>query len=97
VREWLDDDVAFLAGMNRAKKERADRLRAEVRTLATDAVAALRKLLTGPEVPPAVRLRVALAILATAGAMEPEKVGPTSAGGVASALNHSRLIEVLGG
>ena len=35
-REWLDDDPSFVAGLNRAKRERADRLRAEVRGLGAD-------------------------------------------------------------
>jgi hypothetical protein len=97
LRGWLADHHAFLARMNLAKRERADRVRAEVRGLALNAAATLRELLTSAESPPAVRLRVALAIVGAAGAIEAEKIGPTTARGVNSAMEHCRFIESLGG
>src|SRR4051794_29723027 len=68
LRDWLDGDAEFIASLNRAKVERGDRLRSEVRGLASEAVATLRELVSGPETPPAVRLRAALAILEAADA-----------------------------
>ena len=35
LRDWLDRDPEFIAHLNRAKHDRADRLRAEVRDLAS--------------------------------------------------------------
>src|SRR5689334_22839451 len=46
-----------------------DRLQADVRSLAAEAVATLRKLVSGPDIPPSVRLRASLAILQAADAM----------------------------
>jgi hypothetical protein len=52
VAEWLQDDPEFIAGLNRAKSFRRDRLRADVLSLASDAMATLRELVSGPNVPP---------------------------------------------
>ena len=83
--------------MNRAKSYRAERLRADVRSLASDAVATLRELVSGPDVPPAVRLRASLAILQAADAMKAETIGSTSARGVKASMDHRALMESLGG
>ena len=45
-------------------------------------MATLRELVSGPDVPPAVRLRASLAILQAADALNVEEIGPTSAEGV---------------
>lgn len=79
VADWLLHSPDFIAGLDRAKSHRTERLRAEVRSLATEAVSALRNLITGSDIPPAVRLRAALAILGAAGALTEEAIGPTSA------------------
>jgi hypothetical protein len=50
--EWLRSDYEFIAEMNRAKSFRRERLRAEVRSLASDAMSTLRELVSGPDVPP---------------------------------------------
>jgi hypothetical protein len=94
---WLDSDAGFVAGLNRAKTYRAERLRADVRSLASEAVATLRELVSGPDVPPAVRLRASLAILEAADAMKAETIGSTSARGVQTSMDHRRLLESLGG
>jgi hypothetical protein len=96
LRDWLDDDPEFLAELNRARRDRADRLRTEVRSLAADAVATLRALVTGPEVPPAVRLRAALTVLGTVGAMAEETIGPTTTVGVRAEQSRRHLLESLG-
>ena len=57
VAEWLRDDPEFIAGLNRAKSFRRERLRADVLSLASNAMATLRELVSGPDVPPSVRLR----------------------------------------
>ena|SRR5208337_4760068 len=96
VAGWLVSDVGFVAGLNRAKSHRAERLRADVRSLASDAVAALRELISGPDVPPAVRLRASLAIHQAADAMKAETIGSTSARGVKASMDHRALLECLG-
>jgi hypothetical protein len=55
--EWLRSDHEFNAALNRAKSFRRERLRAKVRPLASDAMATLREQVSGPDVPPCVRLR----------------------------------------
>ena len=64
--EWLRTDPEFIAALNRAKSFRRERLRAEVRSLASNAMATLRELVSGPDVPPSVRLRASLAIIQAA-------------------------------
>jgi hypothetical protein len=97
VANWLRDDHEFIAELNRAKSFRRERLRGDVRSLASDAMATLRELVSGPDVPPSVRLRASLAILQAADAMKVEQIGPTSAEGVGAGLDHKRFIESLGG
>jgi hypothetical protein len=95
--EWLRGDPEFVAALNRAKSFRRERLRAEVRSLASNAMATLRELVSGPDVPPSVRLRASLAIIQAADALNIEAIGPMSADGVEAALDHKRFIESLGG
>jgi hypothetical protein len=57
VREWAYRDPEFIAAMNRAKRERSDRLRAEVLAMASEAVATIREMIRSDDVPPAVRLK----------------------------------------
>jgi hypothetical protein len=93
----LRSDSEFIAALNRAKSFRRERLRADVLSLASDAMANLRELITGSDVPPALRLRASLAILQAADAIKAEVIGSTTAEGVEAGLNHKRLIEFLGG
>jgi hypothetical protein len=80
--EWLRGDPEFIASLNRTKSFRRERLRADVRSLASVAIATLRELV-GPGVAASVRLRRAsLAILQAADALNVEEIGPTSAEGV---------------
>jgi hypothetical protein len=78
--------------LNRAKSYRIERLRADVRSLASDAMATLRELGSSPEVPPAVRCRASLAILQANAALKADDVGPTSAEGVQAKMSHQRLL-----
>ena len=96
VVDWVQSDAGFVARLNRAKSYRAERLRADVRSLASDAVATLRDLITAPEVPSAVRLRASLAILQAADAMKAETIGSTSVEGVQASMEHRALLECLG-
>jgi hypothetical protein len=73
VAEWLRDDPEFIAGLNRAKSFRRERLRADVLSLASNAMATLRELVSGSDVPPSVRLRASLAILEAADALKLKK------------------------
>jgi hypothetical protein len=97
VAGWLDREPEFIAGLNQAKSYRRERLRAEIRSLTSEAVKTLRKLVRGADVPPTVRLRACLAILQAADAMKAETIGPTWAGGVEASRSHRNLIESLGG
>jgi hypothetical protein len=93
----LRSDYEFIAALNRAKSFRRERLRAEVRSLASDAMATLRDLVSRPSVAASVRLRASLAILQAADALKVEEIGPMSADGVEAGLDHKRFIESLGG
>jgi hypothetical protein len=96
VAEWLQDDPEFIAGVNRAKSFRRERLWADVLSLASNAMATLRELVSGPDVPPSVRLRASPAILDAANALKAEELGPTSAEGVQAKMDHKRFIDSLG-
>ena len=76
---------------------RRERLRADVLSLASDAMATLRELVSGSNVPPSVQLRASLAILEAADALKAEEIGPTTAEAVQAKLEHDRFIESLGG
>jgi hypothetical protein len=96
VAGWFQDDPEFIAGLYRAKSFRRERLRADILSLASDAMATLRELVSGPDVPPSVRLRASLAILQAADALKAEEIGPTSAEGVQANIEHKRFIDSLG-
>ena len=74
---WLKSDAAFEAELNRARREQRDALRAQLRELAGVAMSTVREMLTGPDVPPGVRLRAAIAVLQSVGTLEPEEIGET--------------------
>jgi hypothetical protein len=97
VAGWLRDDAEFIAELNRAKSIRRERLRADVRSLASTAMATLRELVSGSDVPPSVRLRASLAILQAVDAMAIDEIGSTSAEGVQAELRHKQLMESLAG
>jgi hypothetical protein len=92
----LRDDPEFIASLNRAKSFRRERLRADVWSLASAAMATLRALVTRPDVASSVRLRASLAILQAAGALNIEPIGPRAAEGVEAAMEEKRFIESLG-
>jgi hypothetical protein len=96
VAEWLQEDPEFIAGVNRAKSFRRERLRADVLSLASNAMATLRELVSGSDVPPSVRLRASLAILDSANALKAEELGPMSAEAVQAKMDHQRFIDSLG-
>jgi hypothetical protein len=87
--EWLRSDYVFIAALNRAKSFQRERLRAEVRSLAFDAMAALRDLVSRPSVAASVRLRASLANLKAADAMNVEQIAPMSEEGVEAGLDHT--------
>jgi hypothetical protein len=51
VREWAYRDSEFIASLNQAKRELADRLRAEVLELASDAIGVIRGIVRGEDSP----------------------------------------------
>jgi hypothetical protein len=97
VAAWTSRDAEAIAAENRAKRFRRDRLRSDVRSLASEALATLREMVSGPDVPPAVRLRACLAILQAADAITAEEIGPTSADSVRAKIEHDEFMESLGG
>jgi hypothetical protein len=97
VAGWSGDDPEFIAELNRAKSYRAERLRAELRSLASDAMATLRDLVTRPGVAVSIRLRASLAILQAVGSLKAGDIGPTTAEGVQARMAHERFVESLGG
>ena len=97
VAAWTSRDAEAIAAENRAKRFRRDRLRSDVRSLASEALPTLREMVSGPDIPPAVRLRACLAILQAADAIAAEEIGPTSAEGVRAKIEHDEFIESLGG
>lgn len=60
---WLESNSQFRTAVQESRAEFAHYLRAELRQLATLAVATLRQLLTNADTPPALRLRAANAVL----------------------------------
>jgi hypothetical protein len=96
VAAWIGRDAEAVAESNRIQSFRRERLRADVLSLAAQAVATLRELVAGSEVPPAVRLRASLAILQAADAMAIEEIGPTSAEGVQAKMEHQAFLDSLG-
>jgi hypothetical protein len=97
LTEWLRDGAEFIAGLNRAKSSRKERLRADVPSPASDVMTTLRELVFGPDVPPAVRLRASLAILQATAAMKADDVGPISAARVRAKMERKRFLESIGG
>ena len=97
VAGWSEDDPKFIAELNRARSYRTERLRADIRSLASDAMATLRELVSSPDVAPSVRLRASLAILQAANALKAEDAGPQTAEGVQARIAHERFVESLGG
>lgn len=77
VYRWLKNDPAFEAELNRLKKDRVERLRADLRSLVSDAIATLRTITTDSKVPPNVRVRAALAVLNRFGDLRAEPIGST--------------------
>ena len=96
MAEWSGDDPEFIAGLIRAKSFRRERVRADVLSLASDAMATLRELVSGSDVPPPVRLRASLAILQAADALKVDEIGPTAAEAVQANIEHKRFIDSLG-
>ena len=95
VHRWLADDPEFVAAVNRAKQDALDAIRAEVQAGAADAIKAVRKIVTGTGVGPAVRLRAAMALLQSSGALIPETIGPTDPEDIRAENNrraHSRML-----
>jgi hypothetical protein len=60
---WVKRDPDFVAELNRAQKERETAARAQLDSLVDAALDALREMLD-PDIPPAVRLKAALQVLA---------------------------------
>ena len=67
---WMKKDGHFGEELNLARRECADTMRARLRELGEDAVKTIRELMTGTDVSAAVRLRAALSVLQSAGAMD---------------------------
>ena len=88
---WLKSDANFQAELNRARREQADAMRAQLRGLADTAVSTVREMLTGADVPAGVRLKAALAVLQSIGTLEPERIGETGPHRIESSLIFEQL------
>jgi hypothetical protein len=78
LHRWLAADHVFIAALNFRKAEFLGQVRGELRALATDAIATLKRAMN-PDKPvfsaTAVRIKTALAVLAMVGADTPERFG----------------------
>jgi hypothetical protein len=72
---WLKSDEAFLAELNRAKQERLDVMRAQLRDLGGEAINTIRSLINDAGIAPGIRLKSALAVLQSLGTLQPEQIG----------------------
>jgi transposase-like protein len=72
---WMRDDDNFAGELSLARRQCADNMRARLRELGEDAVKTIRELMTGTDVSAAVRLKAALSVLQSMGAMD-EAQGP---------------------
>ncbi len=79
IYRWLREDAVFVAELNRAKLEQREAFEAEFRGLASCAFDTIRDLLTDTKVPPATRLKAALAVVQGTVDMKPETDDLTSA------------------
>jgi hypothetical protein len=70
VYHWTKDDNEFVGQLTVARRECADTMRARLRELADDAVKTIHEILGGTDIPPAVRLKAALSVLQSVGAMD---------------------------
>ena len=99
VHRWLADDPRFVAALNQAKRDALDAIRSQVRAGASEAVQVVRDILASHEVGPAVRLKAALALLQSVGALAPDVIGPTDPEDAEAEAKHrefSRLVARLG-
>lgn len=71
---WMREDAMFIWAYNQARADQRDAVQAELRSLATDALAVVRGMLQSDETPPALRLRAAMAVLEVAAADKPGSV-----------------------
>jgi transposase-like protein len=67
---WMGNSGDFKAQLNLARRECADTMRARLRELAEDAVKTVRELMKSTDVSAAVRLKAALSVLQSVGAMD---------------------------
>jgi hypothetical protein len=74
---WRKSDATFQAELNRAKQEQVDALRTQLQALADPAMATVREMLNGRDIPAGVRLKAALAVLQSIGTLTPEHIGET--------------------
>jgi hypothetical protein len=69
IYRWLHRDPQFVTELNRLRQESREAVRAQLRELTSEAVGAVRDLLSSSDAP-ATRLRAALAVLGAVGALE---------------------------
>ena len=70
IYHWRKASSDFETQLALARRECADTLRARLRELADDALKTVRETMTSPEISPAVRLKAALSVLHSLGALE---------------------------
>jgi transposase-like protein len=73
IYHWRKTSSDFETQLALARRECADTMRARLRELAEDALKIVRETMTSTEISPAVRLKAALSVLQSVGAMEESK------------------------
>lgn len=90
---WMRDDATFITAHNQARADQRDAIQAELRALASDALAVVRGVLQDQEAPPALRLKAAMTVIATAAADNP---GPLDYADVYNKLAKRDMNRLLG-
>ena len=70
IYHWTKTSSDFETQLALARRECADTMRARLRELADHALRIVRETMTGPEISPAVRLKAALSVLQSLGALK---------------------------
>jgi len=95
IHRWLKNP-RFVAEWNRSKCELRERMHAECQAMIPDAIRTVRELVTGTDLPPAIRLKAAMFVLHKAGLLEPEEIGPTTPESVRAKWAEAEIDERLG-
>jgi hypothetical protein len=97
VHRWLSEDAVFVATLNQAKREAIDAIRPEVRDGAVEAIKVVRAIMANLSAASPIRLRAALALLDSVGALDPEPIGPTEPEEIEAEIQRREMSRVISG